>query len=192
MTGQGSLKTLHDTVFPWAAGAVALLLCLTGAPVPLSAADDTADTAAVIRGPSGYPLPRFVSLDSDRVHMRVGPGIRFPVIWVYHRKGLPLEIFNESEDWRNVRDPDGIEGWIHKAMLTGATRTAVVTGKSPQPMRRRARDDAATVARVEPGVVVRLEECPPQGATCRVEAGGFEGWLSRAALWGVYPDETIE
>src|SRR5690606_10459998 len=36
-----------------------------------------AQAAAV--GPSGLPLPRFVSLKSGRVNLRIGPGLNYPV-----------------------------------------------------------------------------------------------------------------
>ncbi|KAA5605691.1 hypothetical protein F1188_10040 [Roseospira marina] len=153
--------------------------------------EETAPSGPVL-GPSGLPLPRFVALKSDRVNMRIGPGIRFPVAWVYERKGLPLEIVRESEDWRNVRDPSGVEGWIHTVMLTSGTRTAMVTGEGRQLLMRRPTPDADAVAEVEPGVVVTLLQCPPDGQHCRIEAGSFQGWLARSALWGVYPGEDIE
>ena len=45
-------------------------------------------------------------------------------------------------------------------------------------------------ALAEPGVVGRLEAC--DGGWCEIDAGGVEGWLPRAALWGVGPDEDVE
>jgi len=39
---------------------------------------------------TNLPIPRFVSLRSDTVNLRMGPGDRYPVEWVYHRKGLPV------------------------------------------------------------------------------------------------------
>jgi SH3-like domain-containing protein len=36
-----------------------------------------------------------------------------------------------------------------------------------------------------------VERCPQGAALCRVDAEGLEGWLSRDALWGVYPAEVI-
>ena len=61
-----------------------------------------------IPGGSGLPVPRFVSLKSDRVNMRKGPGTDYPTAWVYRRAGLPLEVIKEFEGWRQVRDADGV------------------------------------------------------------------------------------
>jgi len=56
---------------------------------------------------SGLPVPRFVSLKSDRVNLRNGPGTDYPTGWVYRRAGLPLEVVKEFEGWRQVRDAEG-------------------------------------------------------------------------------------
>ncbi len=59
---------------------------------------------------SGLPVPRFVSLKSDRVNLRNGPGTDYPTGWVYRRAGLPLEVVKEFEGWRQVRDAEGVNG----------------------------------------------------------------------------------
>jgi len=43
-------------------------------------------------GKSGLPLPRFVSLKTDRVNVRRGPSNEHDVSWVFTRKELPVEI----------------------------------------------------------------------------------------------------
>lgn len=158
---------------------------------PETPATDTPSRAVTI-GPSGRPLPRFASLRSDHINMRTGPGTRYPVTWVYRRPGLPVEIVRETADWRQVRDPDGAEGWVHKIMLSNSARTAMVTASAPTVLRRRPEPDAAGVAEIEPGVILTLLQCPPDNGQCRVETGRFQGWLPRAALWGVYPGEDVD
>ena len=76
------------------------------------------DVSAQARN-SGLPLPRFVSLRADEVNMRTGPGVQYPVEWVYKRQGLPAEIIAEFGTWRKVRDWQGTQGWIHQSMLSG-------------------------------------------------------------------------
>ena len=74
---------------------------------------------------TGLPLPRFVSLKSDEVNARVGPGGDYQIAWVFRRAGLPVEVLGEFENWRQVRDASGSTGWVN-AGLTSARRTAVV------------------------------------------------------------------
>ena len=116
---------------------------------------------------TGLPLPRFASLKTDEVNLRSGPGVRYPIDWVYKRRDLPVQIQREFEAWRLVSDPDGVKGWVHQATLTGR-RTFVVTG-SEQVVRTDPRDTADPVARLKPGVVGRLRSCEVAATWCQVQ-----------------------
>jgi SH3-like domain-containing protein len=133
-------------------------------------------------------VPRFASLRHGVVNMRVGPGLRYPIRWVYHRRGLPVEILRDYGIWRYIRDPWGTEGWMHVRNLT-SKRTVLITGRI-HPLRAEPSDKAAAVARLEPSVIGQLERC--KGDWCRVSVGDYAGWVRRRDLWGVYPDETGE
>lgn len=163
---------------------LAAMLVLAGAPaMPASAAgmDGT-----------GLPLPRFVSLRVDQVNMRTGPGVRYPIDWVYLRPELPVEVIQEWQTWRKIRDPEGVEGWVHQTMLSGRRSVVTLPGGGPYPLRREAAPEASALAFLEPGVQARLLRCPPGGAYCRVQVNGQEGWLARDAFWGVYRNESVE
>jgi SH3-like domain-containing protein len=135
---------------------------------------------------TGLPLPRFASLRASEVNLRRGPGERYPIEWVYRRRGLPIEIIDEFESWRRIRDHDGTIGWIHRSMLRGQ-RTVLVLGNMMS-LRRDPDAQAPAVARLEPGVVARLETC--RTIWCRVETGGYSGWLRRQDVYGLYPGES--
>jgi len=127
-------------------------------------------------------VPRFVSLGADKANVRNGPGKRYPIGWVFVRRGVPLEVIAEYELWRKIRDVDGAVGWIHRSLLSNR-RSASVKGDSPHPLRRQPNTDSDVIARLEPGVIGRLLECG--GDWCRFEVGGRRGWIARASLWGV-------
>ena len=59
---------------------LALLMIVTVVPVDVRAQD------------SGLPLPRFVSLRAAEVNLRTGPGVQYPVDWIFQRESLPVEI----------------------------------------------------------------------------------------------------
>ncbi|MBN33565.1 MAG: hypothetical protein CMM46_02080 [Rhodospirillaceae bacterium] len=132
------------------------------------------------------PLPRFVSLKADEVYMRAGPGTNYPVNWSYLRKGLPVEILKEYEDWRYVRDIDGAEGWIHRIMLSGS-RSVIITGPSIRTGYDSPDLGADAVFRAEPGVQASFISCDV--AWCRVEIDGVKGWMPMTDLWGVYAED---
>ncbi|MBB2204121.1 SH3 domain-containing protein [Gluconacetobacter takamatsuzukensis] len=79
---------------------------------------------------TGLPLPRFAALRADEVNMRSGPGQRYPIEWVYHRRDLPVKIEREFDVWRLVEDSDGQKGWVQQATLVG-TRSFVIPGLPP-------------------------------------------------------------
>lgn len=143
--------------------------------------------AAPAQGDSGLKIPRFVSLKSDTVNLRRGPGKQYPILWVFKRKALPVEIVREFDTWRQVRDWQGTVGWVHQATL-GGRRTILVTGRN-RTLRKDPATNAAPVAYAEPGVVGRLLAC--RGAWCQVAIGSYRGWLRRSEFWGVYRTETI-
>lgn len=137
---------------------------------------------------TALPVPRFVSLRADEVNLRTGPGERYPIEWVLTRRGLPVEIVDEFDVWRKIRDSQGSEGWVHQRMVTG-TRTVIVTGDTRV---LHADPDAASpaMARAQPGVIAQLLECRAQW--CRVAAQGLKGWLKRDEVWGVLPGEVVQ
>ncbi len=139
---------------------------------------------------TGLALPRFASLRANLVNMRVGPGLRYPILWVYKRRHLPVEIWREFGAWRYVQDYEGVKGWMHQATLT-RRRGFIVVG-AQQVLREAPNPHAEAVARLNPGVVGWLRRCAAGAAWCEVEAGGYRGWLPRIAFWGALPHEAIE
>ncbi len=143
-------------------------------------------------GASGLPVPRFVSLKSDRVNVRVGPSREYNIAWTFVHTGLPVEIIAEFENWRQIRDWEGKQGWVFHSLLSGR-RTALITPweKSDRtPLRARSRSDADIVAELEPYVLTTVSECA--GGWCKVNGDNYEGWLDQTRLFGVYPDELID
>jgi SH3-like domain-containing protein len=141
--------------------------------------------------PSGLPIPRFVSLKASRVNVRIGPGEDYKIAWVFTRPGLPIEVIQEFDTWRRIRDSDGTVGWVFQSLLSGK-RTAVVapwSDSKPRPVRAAASTGAAVTAYLEPGVMAEIERC--DDGWCRLSGENFDGWIAQDQLWGVYPDEEI-
>lgn len=134
-------------------------------------------------------LPRFVSLRSDDVNMRAGPGTRYRIEWVYKRRDLPVEIERVFEVWRWVRDPDGIEGWVHQATLMG--RRSFIVQHADATLRSEPSDTGTAVAVLKVGVIGRIRSCRATSAWCNVQAGSYRGYLRRDQFWGVLPGEAV-
>lgn len=151
-------------------------------------------TGSIQKGQSGLPLPRFVSLKSSRVNMRIGPGRDYAVDWLYLQSGLPLEIIQEYDNWRRVRDSEGTEGWIYQSLLSGRRTGMAVPwhrGKNATVNLLNNPDaKAKTIALIEPGAVGRVHVC--NGDWCQMTFKGHKGWIKQASVWGVYPGETYD
>lgn len=145
------------------------------------------------------PLPRYVSLKTDRVNMREGPSTDHGTRWVYQRAGLPVEIIAEFENWRRIRDPEGEDGWVWHSLLSGR-RTAIVAPWDRDVERtvdliEHPESGARVLARVQPGVVAGVSRC--SDAWCRLavtaeQGDEIVGFMRQDELWGVYPNETFD
>jgi SH3-like domain-containing protein len=170
----------------------ALVLLLSASTAVAGGAPDPQTTGSV--GPSGLPLPRFVSLKSGRVNARIGPGVTYPVNWLYLKPGLPMEIIQEFDNWRKVRDSDGAEGWINQSLLSGKRTGLVAPWQRGKDVHIELLDepasDAGIVAEIEPSVVGKILQC--NGQWCQMNFDGHAGWMRQDLVWGAYPGETIK
>lgn len=162
-------------------------------------ATPTANAQASIGPETRLPLPRYVSLKTDKVNMREGPSTDHGTRWVYQRAGLPVEIIAEFENWRRIRDPEGEDGWVWHSLLSGR-RTAIVAPwdrdaertidlvEQPEPASR-------VLARIQPGVIAGVSRCDGEWCQLAVMAEPRReiiGYLRQEELWGVYPDEMLD
>lgn len=175
---------------------VVSIVCIALSMVFLGASTAPVLAQSAAKGASGLPLPRFVSLKSKRVNMRIGPSTDYAVSWMYMKTGMPVEIIQEYENWRRIRDADGTEGWVNQALLSGE-RTAVAApwmrGKGKDiyvNMRREPQTSASIVAKLEPGVMIHIGEC--NGDWCKATTAQANGWVSQGEIWGAYPGEAFK
>ena len=141
-----------------------------------------------ILNPSGLPVPRFVSFKSAEVNMRVGPGERYPIRWVYQRANYPVEIIEEFAHWRKVRDFEGTSGWVHKNLLAGS-RSALVLDKR-QNLYVVPDATSRVVMRAEAMVVGKVMQCLPDW--CEMKIAERRGWIRKADIWGIKREEVFE
>ena len=134
----------------------------------------------------------FFSLGADQVNLRAGPAERFPIKWVYQEKNYPVEVIDQFENWRQIREADGTIGWVHQKMLK-ETRYVIIEEEDKllsSPVA-----SGKIIAYVQPGVVARVHSCP-SGDYCLLqfvyENKKIEGWFPRRFVWGLYDGEVIE
>ncbi len=144
---------------------------------------------------TGLPVPRFVSLKSDRVNLREGPSKDHRTSWIFQRAGLPVEITAEFDTWRKIRDSEGSEGWVLHSLVSGR-RTALIApwkkdkGQEPLTLYAQPSQSAAVSARLAPGVIANVRKC--DGEWCHVLGENFDGYIPQNNLWGVYQGEKVD
>jgi SH3-like domain-containing protein len=134
---------------------------------------------------TNLPVPRFVSLKTSEGNVRRGPSLTHRIDWVFKRRSMPLRVTAEHGHWRRVEDRDGLGGWVHYSLLSGAR--SVIVEKDLLILRTRPDVKAPATAALEVGVIARLGKCDLEW--CRLTSGGYKGWAPKARIWGVHPDE---
>jgi SH3-like domain-containing protein len=169
---------------------------LHGLAVPRPSAAQNVANISPSAGPlgtaTGLPLPRYVSLKSDRVNLREGPSKEHRTSWVFQRAGLPVEITAEFETWRKIRDSEGAEGWVLHSLLSGRRTAVVFPSRKAEAVELFGKPGGRSdpVARLQAGVIGSVRGC--DGAWCRLSGEGFDGYLAQQNLWGVYPGEKFD
>jgi SH3-like domain-containing protein len=196
MRATGIVRSFHRVLRGFRATAFGAGLAMLAAP---GAAQAQAAPEPTVGKATGLPVPRYVSLKTDRVNLREGPSKDHRTSWVFQRAGLPVEITAEFETWRRIRDSEGTEGWVLHSLLSGR-RTALIMpwakgDAPPVPLHERADERAEVVARLQPGVIANVRQCA--GSWCRIvvvnpKAQDLTGFVRQDRLWGVYPNEKVE
>lgn len=145
-------------------------------------------------GANGLPLPRFVSIKASKANARVGPGQNYPIIWIYERKKIPVEIIREYNNWRQVRDSDNQGGWIYYSLLS-SKRTVLISPWNKNKMemvilRKTPEIHGKFLTFLEPGALALLNSC--DGSWCEIEFPQVKGFIQQTQLWGVYPKEIVK
>jgi SH3-like domain-containing protein len=177
---EGRGKTLRVTISTLIL--LVALACLAPVKSPLHVANSKAASG------NGLPVPRFISISKQNANLRVGPGKRYPVSWIYRRRDVPVLVTAEFEHWRKVLDADGAVGWLHKTLLSGK-RTAVVIGE-PATFHLIGDNNAPIIYRAEAGVIGELETCV--GGWCRMKVRDRSGWIERHLIFGALPNEEFD
>lgn len=137
---------------------------------------------------TGYKLPRFLSIKSEEVNMRVGSSINYPIILQFIIKNMPIEITDEYDAWRKVKDIEGNEGWIHKSLLKG-DRFAITNQPYETMAQIYRKPQGEVIGSIGKKNIVKINSCLTKW--CKIEYGKYKGWMNKKNLWGVYKKEKI-
>lgn len=132
------------------------------------------------------PVPRFVTIKFNEVNARTGPVRDCPIEWVFVKKGEPVEVIAEYDEWRNIRDVHGEGGWVHSSVISGK-RSVVVVAKNIIPLLNYPKKYDKILVKLKPQIRCALNYC--KSDWCKIQCKSYKGWIAKKFLWGVYPDE---
>jgi len=134
---------------------------------------------------TNLPIPRYVSLKTNEANARRGPSLSHKIDWIYKRQNMPLEIYAEYENWRRVRDFEGLGGWVHYTLLSG--KRYVLIKNELLEMRLLPSVESQVIAKVPQFNIANLDKCNKDW--CRIIDNGYKGWVLKSEIWGVYNNE---
>ena len=122
---------------------------------------------------------KFLSLKKDKVNVRYGPSFDFPVKYIYKKKNLPIKQIDEKENFRRIIDYKKNSGWIHVSQLKKVNSVIVVKNKT---LFKKSTIFSQPIANVKKGRLLIIKKCEKEW--CKVETGGYKGWVNKEDLWG--------
>jgi SH3-like domain-containing protein len=131
-------------------------------------------------------LPRFTTIKSNHVNARTGPGITYPIEWVFISRGEPVKVTAEFEQWRKVEDINGPVGWIHSSILS-PKRSVVITCKDQHIFLKSPQKNSRIVARLENGLRCNLDKI--KNGWCKLKCKSYKGWVEVNYVWGLTKSE---
>lgn len=131
--------------------------------------------------PSGQPVPRWLSLKSDEVRARYGPGLDYRILWEYRVRDLPVQVIAETAEWRKICDPDGAVAWVHRSVVS-SRRSVMNRSDAEIGIYARRSDTSPLRARLSPHALVAVEDC--EEGWCEVRAGRRKGWVRQSQVFG--------
>ena len=122
---------------------------------------------------------KFLSLKKDKVNVRYGPSFNSPVKYIYKKKNLPIKQIDEKENFRRIIDYKKNSGWIHVSQLKKVNSVIVVKNKT---LFKKSTIFSQPIANVKKGRLLIIKKCEKEW--CKVETGGYKGWVNKEDLWG--------
>lgn len=134
---------------------------------------------------TGFAIPRFVSMRSSKANIRRGPTLGHKIDWVFDRAGLPVVVRGEFGHWRLIEDAEGDGGWVHRALISGATTGLVV--KDEVPVYSAPTEESDLIAKAKKDLIFEITECVK--VWCKISRNEKKGWVRKSDVWGVDPSQ---
>ena len=122
---------------------------------------------------------KFLSLKKSKTNVRYGPGLDYPVKYIYRKINLPVKQIDKKENWRRVVFLDNNSGWIHWSQLKPSNSIISIEEnilfKEPS-------NFSEPLAKLEKGRLLVIKKCEEDW--CNITTNKYKGWVKIRKIWG--------
>ena len=122
---------------------------------------------------------KFLSLKKNKTNVRYGPGLDYPIKYVYRKINLPVRQIDKKENWRRVIFLDNNSGWIHWSQLKPSNSIITIEEKV---LFKKPSSFSEPFARLEKGRLLVIKRC--EDKWCNITTDGYTGWIKVKNIWG--------
>ena len=122
----------------------------------------------------------YLSLKYNKVNVRYGPGIDYPIKFIYKKRNFPVEIVDKKENFRKIEDYKKNSGWIHISQLKKNQNSIVLSEKV---LFKKPTKFSEALALLAPGRLIEIKKC--DGKWCKISTLKYSGWVTKKDLWGL-------
>ena len=122
----------------------------------------------------------YLTLRNDKVNLRQGPSLNYPIKLVYNKKFLPILIKDKSGNFRKVLDHENNSGWIHISQLS--KKKAALSILDELIVFQKPSIYSKPLVKLEIGRLCLVKKC--KNDWCKIKTGGYSGWVEKQNLRG--------
>ena len=122
----------------------------------------------------------YLTLRNDKVNLRQGPSLNYPIKLVYNKKFLPILIKDKSGNFRKVLDHENNSGWIHISQLS--KKKAALNFLDELIVFQKPSIYSKPLVKLEIGRLCLVKKC--KNNWCKIKTGGYSGWVEKQNLRG--------
>ena len=121
----------------------------------------------------------YMSLKNKKVNVRYGPGLDYPIKFVFNKKNYPVEIIDEKENFRKILDYKNNGGWVHRSQLKKNKSLITLQEKM---LFKNSTKYSTPIAVIKSGRLLIIEKKGKKWF--KVVTGDYSGWVDNENLWG--------
>ena len=122
---------------------------------------------------------KFLMLKNNKVNVRYGPSLDYPIKFIYKKKFLPVKIIDKKENFRRIIDHKKNSGWIHYSQLKkGKSFISLEEGI----LFRKPTKYSKPIVKISKGKLLRAKKC--KNNWCKIETKKYSGWMEIKNIWG--------